>query len=139
MAVHGPWLSSAVTSYLTGATIKAMLVTSAYAENPDQHYRSEITQEVTGTGYTAGGVSVSGVTIFYDSTINQVILTCSAVDFGTVTLADVAGIVFYVSHGSAATDELLVSDLWDTVAFTAANCTYTPSADGLIIGTIAAV
>ena len=37
-------------------TFKVMLVTAAYVENKDTHTkRSDITNEVVGTGYTAGG------------------------------------------------------------------------------------
>lgn len=38
-------------------TFRVMLVTSAYTEDKDTHLkRSSITNEVTGTGYTAGGL-----------------------------------------------------------------------------------
>lgn len=43
-------------------TIKLMLVTSAYTPNRATHTkRSDVTNEVSGTGYTTGGVTVSGV------------------------------------------------------------------------------
>jgi hypothetical protein len=38
-------------------TFKAMLVTSSYTPNKDTHdKRDDVTNEVAGTGYTAGGV-----------------------------------------------------------------------------------
>src|SRR5690242_11682894 len=40
-------------------TIKAMLVTSSYAFSASHAYKSDITNEVTGTGYTAGGTAVT--------------------------------------------------------------------------------
>lgn len=51
---------------LDSDTIKAMLVTNAYT--PDQHnhrYKSSVTNEVTGTGYTAGGATLTGASINY--------------------------------------------------------------------------
>lgn len=47
-------------------TIKAMLTTSAYSENLDSHEtKSDVTNEITGTGYTAGGVTLSSKTVVY--------------------------------------------------------------------------
>jgi len=41
-------------------TFKTMLTTSAYTENKDTHAkRSDVTSEVVGTGYTAGGTTVA--------------------------------------------------------------------------------
>mgnify|MGYP000402675218 CR=1 FL=1 len=41
-------------------TFYGMLVTSTYTPNKDTHTkRSDVTNEVTGTGYTAGGMAVS--------------------------------------------------------------------------------
>jgi len=43
-------------------TIRVMLVTSSYTENKDTHTkRSDVTNEITGTGYTAGGVTAAQV------------------------------------------------------------------------------
>jgi hypothetical protein len=42
-------------------TIKAMLCTSAYTPDPITHaFKSSVTNEVTGTGYTAGGATLGG-------------------------------------------------------------------------------
>lgn len=51
--------------YLTD-TMKVMLTTSTYAENLDTHEtKSDVTNEVTGTGYTAGGNALASKTITY--------------------------------------------------------------------------
>ena len=43
-------------------TIKVMLVTSTYTPNQDTHTkRSDVTNEVSGTGYTAGGATLGAV------------------------------------------------------------------------------
>ena len=50
----------------TSHTIKAMLCTSAYTPNQDTHqYKSSVTNESAGTGYTAGGVALAGKTVNY--------------------------------------------------------------------------
>ncbi|QRY62765.1 hypothetical protein JVX90_00360 [Gordonia sp. PDNC005] len=47
---------------LDNDTIKVMLCTSAYTPNQGTHqYKSSVTNEITGTGYTAGGVTLQNV------------------------------------------------------------------------------
>lgn len=53
------------TDYLTD-TLKIMLTTSTYSPNLDTHeVKSDVTNEITGTGYTAGGVTLASKTITY--------------------------------------------------------------------------
>lgn len=53
--------------------IKVMLCTSDYTPDQDIHeYKNDVTNEVSGTGYTAGGISLSGKTLTYDSANNKV-------------------------------------------------------------------
>ena len=45
-------------------TFKCMLVTSSYSPNLETHTnKSDVTNEVSGTGYTAGGATLTGVTM----------------------------------------------------------------------------
>ena len=47
-------------------TIKCMLCTSTYTPNLDTHaYKSDITNEVSGTGYSAGGATIGSAAITY--------------------------------------------------------------------------
>jgi hypothetical protein len=47
-------------------TIKAMLCTSSYAPDQSAHvFKSSVTNEVTGTGYTAGGATLGSKTLTY--------------------------------------------------------------------------
>lgn len=53
------------TDFLTD-TIKVMLTTSAYTPNRDTHEtKADVTNEISGTGYTAGGVTLASKTITY--------------------------------------------------------------------------
>ena len=86
-------------------TFKVMLVTSAYVADPDHDYRSSITNEVVGTGYTAGGAALGTVTVTQDNTANRAKISIS----GNVTTWPTAtitarGAVIYKSTGNAATD-----------------------------------
>jgi hypothetical protein len=64
---------------LNSDTFKVMLCTSAYTPNQDTHqYKSSVTNEVTGPGYTAGGVSVGSLAMTYTAGSNE--LSFDAVD-----------------------------------------------------------
>ena len=57
-------------------TIKVALVTSAYTVNIDSHSNfSDITNEVSGTGYTAGGATLGTKTATQDNTNDRGVLT----------------------------------------------------------------
>lgn len=52
-------------------TIKVSLHTSTYAVNQDTHdFQDDLTNEVTATGYTAGGVAITGTALTYDAGTN---------------------------------------------------------------------
>ena len=60
---------------LNSDTLKLMLCTNAYTPNQDTHrYKSDVTNEVVGTGYTAGGQTATGVTVAYNATTNTLTL-----------------------------------------------------------------
>lgn len=64
---------------LDSDTLKVMLCTSAYTPDQDAHqYKSSVTNEVTGTGYTAGGATLGSVTVTYSAGTNT--LTLDAAD-----------------------------------------------------------
>lgn len=75
--------------------IKLMLFTSAYTPDQDLHiYKSSVTNEVVGTGYTAGGVSLANKTITYDSATNKIIIDADDISLLNTTLT-ARGFVIY--------------------------------------------
>lgn len=49
-------------------TIKTMLLTSGYTYSPSHKYKSDLgANEITGTGYSAGGVTITGKSITLDT------------------------------------------------------------------------
>jgi hypothetical protein len=88
-------------------TVKVMLVTSSYAENKDTHTkRSDVTNEVSGAGYTAGGVT-SAVTVTKDTANDRVDIALGQVSWANSTIT-ARKAVYYVSRGGAASaDELI--------------------------------
>lgn len=117
-------------AYFTG-TFKFLLVSSLPSEaNYDAYdFRNDVTNEITGTGYTAGGVAVSVTVGAIDATNDR-----TPVTFGNLlpgwtgsTLSAVGGWVYKVI-GSAATDELVTFvDFGGTITSTASdfNVTFT--------------
>ena len=88
-------------------TFKAMLVTSSYTPNKDTHdFRDDVTNEVSGTGYTAGGVS-SAVTVTKDTANDKVTIQLGAVSWASSTIT-ARGCVYYKSRGGASSADELV-------------------------------
>ena len=91
-------------------TFKAMLVTSSYTPNKGTHAkRSDVTNEVTGTGYTAGGVTCACTPALNTST-HVMVLTFAAVSWATSTIT-ARGMVIYKSRGGASSADELVGYL----------------------------
>jgi hypothetical protein len=100
-------------------TFKAMLVTSSYTPDKDTHEkRDDVTNEATGTGYTAGGVTTA-CTVTKDTANDRVTLQFAAVSWATSTITARA-LVIYKSTGTASTDELVAyNDFGSDVSSTA--------------------
>ena len=89
-------------------TFKAMLVTSTYVPNKDTHdKRDDVTNEATGTGYTAGGAT-STVTVTKDTTNDRVTIQFGAVSWASSTVT-ARGCVYYKSRGGASSADELVA------------------------------
>lgn len=89
-------------------SFKAMLVTSSYTPDKDVHdKRDDITNEVVGTGYTAGGAA-SVVTVTKDTANDKVTIQFGAVSFATSTIT-ARGCVYYKSLGGASSADAIVA------------------------------
>jgi hypothetical protein len=87
-------------------TFKVMLVTSSYTPDKDTHdKRNDVTNEVSGTGYTAGGVT-SVCTVTKDTANDRVTLSFAAVSWASSTIT-ARGAVIYKSTGTASNDNLV--------------------------------
>lgn len=89
-------------------TIKVMLVTSTYTPDQDAHTkRSNITNEVSGTNYTAGGTALANKAVTADNTDNEGVFDADDVSWATSTIT-ARGAVLYKSRGGVDTaDELI--------------------------------
>lgn len=109
-------------------TFWVMLTTSGYSENKDTHLkRSDVTNEVTGTGYTAGGQSVT-VTVTKDTVNDRLDVSLGSASWPSSTIT-ARKAVYYKRRGGAATaDELvMVNDFGSDVSSTAATFTLNAS------------
>ncbi len=104
--------NSALNDMATGAidfdtdSFKIELVTSSYTPNKDTHLkRSSVTNEVSGTGYTAGGVSTA-VTVTNDTANDRIDINFADVSWASASLTAAAAVI-YKNTGTAATDNLV--------------------------------
>jgi len=89
-------------------TFKAMLVTSSYVPNKDtDDRRDDVTNEVVGTGYTAGGITCV-VTVTKVVASDNVTIQLGAVSWPSSTIT-ARGCVYYKSRGGASSADELVA------------------------------
>lgn len=88
-------------------TIKVALVTSSYTPDQDVHdFFDDVTNEVSGTGYTAGGASLANKSVTADNTDNEGVFDADDVSWTTSTIT-ARGAVLYKSTGTASTSALI--------------------------------
>jgi hypothetical protein len=88
-------------------TIKVALVTSSYTRDNDLHdFFNDITNEITGTGYTAGGATLGSKTDAIDTTANEARLDAADTTWTTSTLTARQAII-YKDTGTASTSPLI--------------------------------
>lgn len=113
------------------STFKVLLVSSVPSEtNLDSWvYRSDVTNEITGTGYSAGGISQAFTLDAVDTTNNRQSVTWTNITNGwTSATFSAVGAIIYQNVGSAATDRLLhFVDFGGTVSCTSGNFSITYS------------
>jgi hypothetical protein len=119
-------------------TIKVALTTSSYTPNQDTHdYFNDVTNEVTGTGYTAGGNTLSSKTITYDDANNVIVLDAADTTWASSTITARYAVV-YASTGTASTSPLIgYVDFGSDQSSTNGNFTITWDATGIVRVTVA--
>lgn len=89
-------------------TFWVQLVTSAYTENKDTHTkRSDVTNEVAGTGYVAGGKVIPVTVAAVDTANDRVVITFGEVTWPSSTITARKAVVYKRRGGAAAADELV--------------------------------
>ena len=90
-------------------TFYIMLVTASYTVDVDNHdRRNDLTNEITGTGYTAGGKALTSVTVTQDNTNNLTKWDAADPSWGSATFTARAAIIYKYTGTGAANDRLCV-------------------------------
>lgn len=115
-------------------TIKLMLVTSTYVPNIDTHTkRSDITNEVVGVGYTAGGVTLANKTVAVNNTTDKGVFDADDITIPNATITARGGVLYKSRGGVATADELIgYIDFVTDVISTGGNFAITFDATGII-------
>lgn len=114
-------------------TIKVALATSTYTPAQDTHdYFNDITNEVTGTGYTAGGATLASKTVTYTSGTNTQAFDAADTSWASSTITARYAIIYDSTPGTAATNPLIgYVDFGADVSSTAAAFTIAWDAAGI--------
>jgi hypothetical protein len=97
-----------------GDSIKVMLTTSAYVPNQDTHdFKDDVTNEVVGTGYTAGGIALATKTLTYTGATNVVMFDADDVSWGGATFTSRVAVIYDATPGTDATRPLIGYVLFD--------------------------
>jgi hypothetical protein len=144
MPVTAKWYGNALLKALNKEidwdtdTIKVMLCTSAYVPDQDAHiYKSSVTNEITGTGYVAGGATLTTKTITYDAATNKITLDAADVTWASSTITARYAVI-YGDTGVAGTSVLLgYVDFGADVSSTNGNFTIVWDAGGIFTITAA--
>lgn len=148
MAIIGKWYGNGLTGQFgtTAArrvdwvtdTIKVSLHTSTYTPNQDTDvFFSAATNEVSGTGYTAGGYTLTGKSVAYDATTNQTRLIAADASWTSATFTTSQAVI-WKDTGSAATSPLLGwVDFGGNETVTTGNFTITWDVTGVLKLTVA--
>lgn len=115
MAVTAKWYGVPIQNLVNGTrlwdwdtdTIKCMLCNSSYAPNQDTHQtRADVSNEVSGAGYTAGGTALTTKVVSYDTASNEVRLDADDATWAAATFTARYGVV-YKDTGTPATSPLI--------------------------------
>lgn len=88
-------------------TFKMMLVTSTYTASKSHSKRSDITNEVTGTGYSTGGNACSVSVAAVDNVNNDVEISFTVTSWTSATITARAGVIYKSRGGASSADELV--------------------------------
>jgi hypothetical protein len=121
-------------------TIKVALLTSSYTPNQDTHdyFDDVVANEVSGTGYTAGGETLGSKTLTYDGATNVVTLDAADVTWGSSTITARYAVVYDATPGTNATRPLIgYVDFGSDQASSSGNFTITWDSTGIVKITVA--
>lgn len=123
---------------LDSDTIKVMLLTSSATPNQDTwDFKDDVTNEVTGTGYTATGATLGSVTWGYTSGTNTWKFDAADTSWTTATITARYAVIYDSTPASDATRPLIgYVDFGADVSSTAATFQITWDANGIFTAVV---
>lgn len=117
-------------------TIKVSLHTSSYTPSQTTHdYQSDLTNEITGAGYTTGGATLASKTEAFTGQVKK--FDAADVTWATSTITARYAVVYDATPGSAATNPLIAYvDFGADVISSGGDFKITWDADGIFTVTV---
>lgn len=140
--LYGSFLAKALNKEIDwdSDTIKVALVSSSYTPNQDTHdyWDDVVANEVTGTGYTAGGATLASKTVTYDGASNVVVLDAADTVWSASTVTARYAVI-YDDSGATNAQKALIGyvDFGSDQSSTNGNFTITWDATGIVRLTVA--
>lgn len=140
--LYGQFLSQALNKEIDWDTdtIKVALLTNAYTPDQDAHnyYDDVVANEVTGTGYTAGGNTLANKTNSYNSSTNVITLDADDTTWSSSTITARYAVVYDATPATNATRPLIgYVDFGSDQSSSNGNFTITWDATGIVRITVA--
>jgi hypothetical protein len=120
-------------------TIKVALITNAYTPDQDAHdyYDDVVANEVTGTGYTAGGNTLANKTNTYSSATNVIVLDADDTTWASSTITARYAVIYDATPATNATRPLIgYVDFGSDQSSSNGNFTITWDATGIVRVTV---
>lgn len=121
-------------------TIKVALLSNAYTPDQDAHnyFDDVVAHEVTGTGYTAGGLTLANKTNTYNSATNVIVLDADDVTWSASTITARYAVVYDATPATNATKPLIgYVDFGSDQSSSNGNFTITWDSTGIVRITVA--
>lgn len=115
--IYAPVFNAAFTKLisLVADTIKCALATTTYTPDTDAHdFFNDVTNEASGTGYTAGGATLANDTFTYTAGTNTWKYDADDVSWPSSSITARYAIVYDSTPGTAATNPLICLFDFDT-------------------------
>ena len=140
--LYGQFLSQALNKEIDWDTdtIKVALLTNSYTPDQDAHnyFDDVVANEVTGTGYTAGGNTLANKTNSYNSSTNVIVLDADDTTWSSSTITARYAVIYDASPATNATRPLIgYVDFGSDQSSSNGNFTITWDATGIVRITVA--
>jgi hypothetical protein len=139
--LYGQFLSQALNKEIDwdSDTIKVALLTNAYTPNQDAHnyYDDVVASQVTGTGYTAGGMTLTNKTNTYIPDTDVIVLDAENVTWSSSTITARYAVIYAVGGTNATSPLIGYVDFGSDQSSSNGNFTITWDSTGIVRITVA--